>query len=164
MVSGRKTSSCPPSRSPGYSSLVRADVERALTMLQSGESVNGALSLLQDTVFSFSMKVYGHREDAQDTAQEVLRKAIPFLPRFDKPRALGVWLYKVAKNRCLMNRRRSRYVPLASLSLEDLMPANLEGTIRGLRETPGLHLDSKTAEKLRRRLLREYRTAFPSSA
>jgi len=37
------------------------------------------------TVFSFSMKVCGQREDAEDTMQEVLVKAIPYLPKFESP-------------------------------------------------------------------------------
>jgi len=81
-----------------------------------------ALALLQDTVFSFSMKVCGHRENAEDTMQETLLKAVPYLHRFDSPKALGVWLYKVAKNNCLMSRRRSKFAPRQNLSLEELMP------------------------------------------
>jgi RNA polymerase sigma-70 factor (ECF subfamily) len=33
-----------------------------------------------------------------------------------------VWLYKVAKNRCLMSRRKSKFAPKQNLSLEELMP------------------------------------------
>lgn len=43
--------------------------------------------------------------------QEVLLKSVPYLPKFESPRALVVWLYKVAKNRCLMSRRRSKFAP-----------------------------------------------------
>ena len=81
------------------------------------------MALLQHTVFSFSMKVCGQRQDAEDTMQEVLVKSVPYLPKFDSPRALAVWLYKVAKNRCLMSRRRSKFAPKREdLSLEELMP------------------------------------------
>lgn len=58
--------------------------------------------------------------------QEVLLKSMPYLPKFDSPRALVVWLYKVAKNRCLMSRRRSKFAPHAELSLEELMPDRRE--------------------------------------
>ena len=54
--------------------------------------------------------------------QEVLLKSVPHLPKFDSPKALVVWLYKVAKNRCLMSRRRSKFAPHPDLSLEELMP------------------------------------------
>ncbi len=72
------------------------------------------------------MKVCGQREDAEDTMQEVLVKSVPYLPKFESPKALVVWLYKVAKNRCLMSRRRSKFAPKQDLSLEELMPDRKE--------------------------------------
>jgi RNA polymerase sigma-70 factor (ECF subfamily) len=103
---------------------MRPEVEQAVTMLQSRrpDAMEHALELLQNTVFSFSMKVCGHREDAEDTMQDVLLKAVPYLPKFDSPKALAVWLYTVAKNHCLMSRRRSKFAPKEELSLEELMP------------------------------------------
>jgi RNA polymerase sigma-70 factor, ECF subfamily len=103
---------------------MRAEIEKAVQLLRDGNdaSVDQALALLQDTVFSFSMRVCGHREDAEDTMQEVLLKSIPQLPKFDSPKALVVWLYKVAKTRCLMSRRKSKFAPAHELSLDELMP------------------------------------------
>ncbi|HET9306130.1 MAG TPA: sigma-70 family RNA polymerase sigma factor [Candidatus Sulfotelmatobacter sp.] len=103
---------------------MRVEIEKAVELLQSGDdaAVEQALALLQNTVFSFSMRVCGHREDAEDTMQEVLLKSVPQLPKFESPKALVVWLYKVAKSRCLMNRRKSKFAPSSELSLEQLMP------------------------------------------
>ena len=103
---------------------MRSEVEQAVVLLQRGddEALERALALLQNTVFSFSMKVCGQRQDAEDTMQEVLVKSVPYLPKFDSPRALVVWLYKVAKNRCLMSRRKSKFAPKGEISLEELMP------------------------------------------
>lgn len=107
---------------------MRPEIEEALRLLrrEDKQSLEEALALLQNTVFSFSMRVCGQREDAEDTSQEVLFKALPYLPRFESARALVVWLYKVAKNRCLMNRRRSKFAPSQELSLEELMPDRKE--------------------------------------
>jgi RNA polymerase sigma-70 factor, ECF subfamily len=58
--------------------------------------------------------------------QEVLVKALPCLPKFDNPSALAKWLYTVAKNRCLMSRRKSKFAPERELSLEQLMPGREE--------------------------------------
>lgn len=58
--------------------------------------------------------------------QEVLLKSVPYLPKFDSPKALLVWLYKVTKNRCLMSRRRSKFAPKRDLSMEELMPDRKE--------------------------------------
>jgi RNA polymerase sigma-70 factor (ECF subfamily) len=103
---------------------MRSEIEQAVQLLQRGDdaALEQALALLQNTVFSFSMRVCGQREDAEDTMQEVLLKSVPYLPKFDSPKALVVWLYKVAKNRCLMSRRRSKFAPKPNLSLEELMP------------------------------------------
>ena len=107
---------------------MRVEIEQAIALLQRGddEGLEKALTLLQNTVFSFSMRVCGQREDAEDTMQEVLIKSVPHLPKFDSPKALLVWLYKVAKNRCLMSRRRSKFAPASDLSLDELMPDRKE--------------------------------------
>lgn len=107
---------------------MRPEIEKAVELLQRGDDagLEQALALLQNTVFSFSMRVCGQREDAEDTMQEVLVKSVPYLPKFNSPKALVVWLYKVAKNRCLMSRRRSKFAPKEELSLEELMPDRKE--------------------------------------
>jgi RNA polymerase sigma-70 factor, ECF subfamily len=107
---------------------VRSEIEQAVGLLKSGDpdSMEKALTLLQETVFSFSMRVCQQREDAEDTMQEVLVKSVPLLTRFDSPKALIVWLYKVAKTRCLLSRRKSKFAPKQELSLEELMPDQQE--------------------------------------
>jgi RNA polymerase sigma-70 factor (ECF subfamily) len=103
---------------------VRGEIEEAVRLLKSADpdSLEKALTLLQDSVFSFSMRVCNQREDAEDTMQEVLAKSLSVLPKFDNPKALVVWLYKVAKSRCLMSRRKSKFAPAKELSLDELMP------------------------------------------
>ncbi len=107
---------------------MRPELIQAVQLLRSQEpeAVDQALYLLQSTVFSFSMKVCGHREDAEDTMQEVLVKSLPFLRKIESPQALAVWLYKVTRNRCWMNRRRSKFAPDHTLSLDELMPDSRE--------------------------------------
>ena len=103
-------------------------MEKALALIRQNrpESVERALALLQNTVYSFSMKVCGHPEDAEDTMQEVLLKLLPYLPKFENPQALSVWLYKVARNRCLMNRRGAKNAPNRHVSLDELIPTTFE--------------------------------------
>jgi len=107
---------------------VRPEIEQVVELIQKNDSqsLDEALALLQNTIFSFSMKVCGQRQDAEDTMQEVLLQSLPKLPKFDSPRALMVWLYKVAKTRCLMSRRKSKFAPRHALSLEELMPDKKE--------------------------------------
>lgn len=133
---------------------MRPEIEQVVQLIQrkDSKSLEEALALLQKTVFSFSMKVCGQRQDAEDTMQEVLLKSVPYLPKFDSPRALMVWLYKVAKSRCLMSRRRSKFAPKEALSLEELMPdrqelRNLSGRSDGTPETALLRREN--ARRLR---------------
>ncbi len=134
---------------------MHSEIAKAVDLLRRGdhESLEEALALLQNTVFSFSMKVCGQREDAEDTMQEVLVKSLPHLPRFDSPRALVVWLYKVAKNRCLMNRRKSKFAPKQELSLEELMPDRQELELlsaEGAINPESFAIRSEQAERLRK--------------
>ena len=128
---------------------MRPEIKQVVELVQRKDqkSLEEALALLQNTVFSFSMKVCGQRQDAEDTMQEVLLKSVPNLPKFDSPRALVVWLYKVAKNRCLMSRRTSKFAPKEALSLEELMPGrreleNLSGNADGTPETSMLRREN----------------------
>jgi RNA polymerase sigma-70 factor, ECF subfamily len=133
---------------------VRPEIEQVVQLIQRKDpkSLEKALALLQKAVFSFSMKVCGQRQDAEDTMQEVLLKSVPNLPKFDNPKALMVWLYKVAKTRCSMSRRRSKFAPKEDLSLEELMPdrqelRKLSGSPDGTPETSLLRRE--TAKRLR---------------
>src|SRR5437868_6567524 len=138
---------------------MRSEIEEAVLLLQQGgdQALEQALALLQNTVFSFSMRICGQRQDAEDTMQEVLVKSLPQLAKFDSPKALLVWFYKVAKTRCLMSRRRSKFAPKEALSLEELMPDRQEleqlsgdGTIN----PESLAIRSEAADRLREAIQR----------
>lgn len=106
---------------------MRPELTRAIDLLQRStpEGVDEALGLLQNTVYSFSMKICGHREDAEDTMQEVLFRSLKHLRKIQDPRALSVWLYTVTRNRCWRMRRK----PSGSgrnISLDELMPDDTE--------------------------------------
>jgi RNA polymerase sigma-70 factor, ECF subfamily len=104
---------------------MRPDLQKAIQLLRSDPaSVPHALRLLQGTVFSFSMKLCGHREDAEDTMQDVLVSSLPHLAKIDDPRALSVWLYTAARNRCWRNRKKES--SHKTVALEDLMPDGAE--------------------------------------
>ena len=78
-------------------------------------------ALVQNTVHWFSLKVCAHPEDAEDTMQDVLVKLKPYLREFDNPQALSGWLYEVARNGCLMNRRGDRKSCTKDGSLNELL-------------------------------------------
>jgi len=86
------------------------------------ESIEKAIGLLQDTVFSFSMKMCGHREDAEDTMQDVLFGSLKYLANLQEPGELAAWLYTVTRNRCRRMRRKHPGSEGRNVSLDELMP------------------------------------------
>lgn len=107
---------------------MRPELTKAIDLLQRNTpaAVDEALGLLQNTVYSFSMKVCGHPEDAEDTMQEVLFRSLKHLNKIQDPRALSVWLYTVTRNRCWRMRRKPANGSQRHISLEELMPDDAE--------------------------------------
>jgi len=108
--------------------LMRPELAQAIDLLQRNtpEAAEEAIGLLQNTVYSFSMKVCGHPEDAEDTMQEVLYRSLGHLSKIQNPQALAVWLYTVTRNRCWRMRRKPAHAPSHTLSLDELMPDEVE--------------------------------------
>jgi RNA polymerase sigma-70 factor (ECF subfamily) len=107
---------------------MRPELAQATELLQRNtpEAVDEAIALLQNTVYSFSMKVCGHPEDAEDTMQEVLFRSLPYLAKIKEPKALAVWLYTVTRNRCWRMRRKGAGAPKQMVALDELMPDEAE--------------------------------------
>ena len=107
---------------------MRPELTQATDLLRSNTpaAIEEAIGLLQNTVYSFSMKVCGHPEDAEYTMQEVLYRSIRHLAKLQDPQALAVWLYTVTRNRCWRMRRKSANAPRATVALDELMPDDVE--------------------------------------
>ena len=69
---------------------MRPELIRATDLLRRNtpEAVEEAIGLLQNTVYSFSMKVCGHPEDAEDTMQEVLSRSVAHLAKIQTPQQM----------------------------------------------------------------------------
>jgi RNA polymerase sigma-70 factor (ECF subfamily) len=119
---------------------MRPELTQAADLLRRNtpESIGEAIGLLQNTVYSFSMKVCGHPEDAEDTTQEVLFRSLDHLAKIHDPQALAVWLYTVTKNRCWRMRRKPSHASRHLLSLDELMPneAELGRLLQDTAESP----------------------------
>jgi RNA polymerase sigma-70 factor (ECF subfamily) len=139
---------------------MRPELTQAIGLLRSNspESVEQAIGLLQNTVYSFSMKVCGHREDAEDTMQEVLYRSLGHLARIDEPKALAVWLYTVTRNRCWRMRRGSNGP--RQISLDELMPD--EGELSRLLSDPSPSPESRVLRGEQRDLLRQAILRIPA--
>ena len=73
-------------------------------------------------LFRYTFTMCGHREDAEEVAQETLLKVFESLGQLRDPARLKPWVFRIAKNACLMKRRKSLFAPRAELSLDELMP------------------------------------------
>ena len=138
---------------------MRPEIQEAIDLLRTRNPSNAdrVLELIQQTVFSFSMKVCGHRQDAEDTSQEVLFKATEHLSRLGDPGGLTTWLYTVAKNACLMRRRTAKSAPDKMLSLAQLMPdrEELEMLEHSVPDSPERSvIREEEAERVRQAVLR----------
>lgn len=74
-------------------------------------------------IFHYSWLMCGHREDAEEVAQETLLKAFESFDQLREPERVRPWVFRIAKNACLMKRRKSVFAPAHELSLEEFLPA-----------------------------------------
>lgn len=74
-------------------------------------------------IFQYSWLMCGHREDAEEVAQETLLKVFESFDQLREPERVRPWVFRIAKNVCLMKRRKSVFAPDRELSLEEFMPA-----------------------------------------
>ena len=77
-------------------------------------------------IFQYSWLMCGHREDAEEVAQETLLKVFESFDQLREPERVRPWVFRIAKNACLMKRRRSVFAPPHELSLEQFLPARNE--------------------------------------
>ncbi len=73
-------------------------------------------------VFHYSWLMCGKPEDAEEVAQEALLKAFGAFETLREPDRVRSWIFRIAKNACLMQRRKSVFAPTQELSIDDLPP------------------------------------------
>jgi len=73
-------------------------------------------------IFHYSWLMCGQREDAEEVAQETLVKVFENFDRLHQPERVRRWVFRIAKNACLMKRRKSIFAPARELSLDDFLP------------------------------------------
>jgi RNA polymerase sigma-70 factor (ECF subfamily) len=105
-------------------------VRRAPEIEWARRLLNGDASAFTPFVESFQHKVFqytwlmcGQREDAEEVAQDTLLKIFESFDQLQDPEKVKPWVFRIAKNYCLMKRRKSVFAPDRELSLDELMPA-----------------------------------------
>jgi len=75
----------------------------------------------------YSFLICGHREDAEEVAQETLLRVFESADQLRDPARLRAWVFRIAKNECFMKRRKSVFAPKTELSLDELRPRKPDG-------------------------------------
>lgn len=101
-------------------------------MAGSAQAFDQFVELYHGKLFRYSYTMCGQRDDAEEVAQETLLKVFESLHQLREPDRLKPWVFRIAKNACLMKRRRSMFAPEAELSLDELKPAHGDGDGRRL--------------------------------
>lgn len=122
---------------PIMSSLATApksrEVELAEQLLAGNREVfDEFVNVFRSKVFQYSLLMCGHREDAEEVAQDTLLKVFENFDQLQDARNVRAWVFRIAKNACLIKRRKSVFAPKTELSLEDYVP-KVEDDGSGLR-------------------------------
>ncbi|HWR50375.1 MAG TPA: sigma-70 family RNA polymerase sigma factor [Bryobacteraceae bacterium] len=98
-----------------------AALARALMAGEDG-AFDRFVEVFRGKIFQYSLLMCGHREDAEEVAQDTLMKVFNKLDQLDDPERIRAWVFRIAKNACLMKRRKSVFAPTQELSLDDFLP------------------------------------------
>jgi len=100
-----------------------AEIELARELLSGNLAVfDRFVESLHSRLFHYSLMVCGQREDAEEVAQDTLLKVFQSLDQLREPEHVRAWVFRIARNACLMKRRKSVFAPARELSLDELMP------------------------------------------
>ena len=109
-----------------------AELARALANGEP-EAFDRFVEHFRSKVFHYSWLMCGSPEDAEEVAQETLLKVFAAIDTLREPERVRAWVFRIARNACLMQRRKSVFAPAQELSLDDLPPA---GEITDSSDTP----------------------------
>ena len=89
------------------------DESHLITRAQQGDAAALAeiVESHQRTVYNVALRMCGNAHDAEETLQETFLSAIRALPKFEGRSQFSTWLYRIASNACLMQRRRAANAP-----------------------------------------------------
>jgi RNA polymerase sigma-70 factor (ECF subfamily) len=111
---------------------LRTDSEIARDLLSGDEAAfTEFVHAFRARLAQYSFLMCGQREDAEEVAQETLMKVFESVDQLQDPDRLKSWVFRIAKNQCLMKRRKSVFAPAMEVSLDELKPTE-EGAGRAV--------------------------------
>ena len=109
------------------------------------ESFSGLVDRYQGRIFNFCYHFSRSRDTAGDLTQETFLRAYRFIRKYDPKRKFSTWIYSIARNICIDEKRKTdrvKTVPLDEISTDALPSA---GTNRHLKNPSeiSLHLEDQ---------------------
>lgn len=92
-------------------------------MAGDAEAFDHFVEHFRSKVFHYTWLMCGQREDAEEVAQDTLLKVFESFDQLREPERVRPWVFRIAKNACLMKRRKSIFAPDRELSLDEFMPS-----------------------------------------
>jgi RNA polymerase sigma-70 factor (ECF subfamily) len=105
------------------SGVLKSDLDLARDLLDdSEEAFTAFVQSFRARLAQYTWLMCGQREDAEEVAQETLIRVFESIDQLRDPARLKPWVFRIARNECLMKRRKSVFAPSVELSLDDLKP------------------------------------------
>jgi RNA polymerase sigma-70 factor (ECF subfamily) len=105
----------------------RAEVQLARALIEGRlEAFDEFVETFRTRIFQYSYLMCGQREDAEEVAQDTLLTVFENFDTLREPERVRSWVFRIAKNACLMKRRRSVFAPDHELSLEQYLSGDGE--------------------------------------
>lgn len=99
------------------------EVQLAQDLLAGVEgSFDRFVAFFHSKLFKYTLMVCRQREDAEEITQETLLRVFQSLNQLKDPARVKPWVFRIARNACLMKRRKSVFAPDRELSLDEFMP------------------------------------------
>jgi RNA polymerase sigma-70 factor, ECF subfamily len=99
------------------------EVELARDLLAGkADAFDRFVEVFRSKIFQYALMMCGHREDAEEVAQDTLFKVFENFDQLREPERVRAWVFRIARNACYMKRRKSVFAPTQELSLEDFLP------------------------------------------
>jgi RNA polymerase sigma-70 factor (ECF subfamily) len=103
------------------------EVEMARALMQGdGTDFENFVEHFRTKIFRYTWLMCGQREDAEEVSQETMLKVFQKFDQLDTPEHVRPWIFRIARNECLMKRRRSTFAPETEISLDSLLPVRRE--------------------------------------
>jgi RNA polymerase sigma-70 factor, ECF subfamily len=101
--------------------LHEADLARAV-LAGEAHAFDQFVEHFRSRIFHYGWLMCGRPEDAEEIAQETLLRAFESFNQLQDPERVRPWVFRIARNACLMQKRRSIFAPAHELSTDDLPP------------------------------------------